>query len=109
MIAAAAKQAAATVRAQQAASGATLPSNYGLTSSLESWLNAGGVNASGAYQELGDRYGQLPGTGEIITNVSIGDLTDQSMANAGDPYVRFYCPTTIVRNGQPYLDPPPLP
>lgn len=103
----AAKQASAFKRT--AVSGATLPSNYGLTSSLESWLNAGGVNTMGAYQQLMGRYGQLPGTGEIVTNVSIGDLTDQSMADAGDGYVQYYGPTTIISNGQRYLDLPSLP
>ncbi|HVV18807.1 MAG TPA: S8 family serine peptidase [Pseudonocardiaceae bacterium] len=88
---------------------AGLPDNYGLTSSLQSFLNAGGVNAEGAYSELESRYHQLPGTGEIITNVSIGDLTDQSMADAGDAYVQAYGPTTIVRNGQRYLDLPSMP
>ncbi|EWM16793.1 hypothetical protein KUTG_07097 [Kutzneria sp. 744] len=72
----------------------TGPDNYGVTSSLQSFLNAGGVNALGAYDTLGSRYGQLPGTGEIITNVSSGDLTDQ---------------TTVVKDGQRYLDIPSMP
>jgi hypothetical protein len=86
-----------------------LPANYGLTSSLQSFLNAGGVNAEGAYSELDTEYHQLPGTGEIITNVSIGDLTDQSMADAGDGYVQAYGPTTIIQHGQRYLDLPAMP
>lgn len=86
-----------------------LPSNYGLTSSLQSFLNANGVDAEGAYSELENRYHQLPGAGEIVTNVSIGDLTDQSMADAGDDYVKTYGPTTIVRDGQRYLDLPSMP
>ncbi|MFC1401287.1 MULTISPECIES: S8 family serine peptidase [Streptacidiphilus] len=96
-------------QAASAPSTAQLPTNYGLTSSLESWLNAGGVDAMGAYTDLTSRYGQLPGTGEIITNVSIGDLTDQSMADAGDTYVESNGPTTVVRNGQRYLDIPSMP
>ncbi|HEX3786382.1 MAG TPA: S8 family serine peptidase [Pseudonocardiaceae bacterium] len=87
----------------------TLPDNYGLTSSLSTFLNAGGVDAMGAYSELRNGYGQLPGTGEVITNVSIGDLTDQGMADAGDAYVQSEGPTTIVKNGQRYLDLPSLP
>ena len=51
----------------------------------------------------------VPGTGEVITNVSIGDLTDQAMADAGDPYVQSNGPTTIVQNGQRYLDLPSMP
>ncbi|GIH20883.1 hypothetical protein Raf01_90550 [Rugosimonospora africana] len=91
------------------ASNGALPGNYGLTSSLQSFLNAGGVDAMGAYSQLGTRYGQLPGTGEIITNVSVGDLTDQSMADAGDGYVRTNGPTTVVVGGQRYLDLPSMP
>jgi hypothetical protein len=87
----------------------SLPANYGLNSSLQSYLNAGGVDAVGAYQLLGDRYGQLPGAGEIVTNVSIGDLTDQSMADAGDAYVAANGPTTVLENGRRYLDLPAMP
>ncbi|MEV0804675.1 S8 family serine peptidase [Kribbella sp. NPDC050281] len=86
-----------------------LPANYGLTSSAQSFLNAGGTNAVGAFSTLQERFGQLPGAGQIITNVSIGDLTDQAMADAGDNYVRSHGPTTIVRDGQRYLDLPAMP
>ena len=86
-----------------------LPDNYGLTSSLQSFLNAGGVDAEGAYSTMQSRFGQLPGAGELVTNVSIGDLTDQSMADAGDGYVKTYGPTTVVQNGQRYLDLPSMP
>jgi hypothetical protein len=89
--------------------GAPLPDNYGLTSSLQSFLNASGVDAEGAYSELENTFHQLPGTGETITNVSIGDLTDQSMADAGDGYVQSEGPTTIVHDGQRYLDLPSMP
>ncbi|HZE89038.1 MAG TPA: S8 family serine peptidase, partial [Verrucomicrobiae bacterium] len=87
----------------------TLPTNFAVTSSLSSWLNAGGVNAAGAFDILSRRYGKLPGEGVIITNVSIGDLTDQSMADAGDSYVQFFGPTTVVVKGQRYLDVPTMP
>lgn len=87
----------------------SLPSNYGLTTSLQSFLNAQGVDASGAYATIGKKFGQLPGQGEIITNVSLGDLTDQSMADNGDTYVQGNGATTIVSNGQRYLDFPSLP
>ncbi|MGW4487122.1 S8 family serine peptidase [Amycolatopsis sp. NPDC004368] len=88
---------------------AGLPANYGVTSSAQSYLNAGGTNALAAYSLLRGKSGQLPGTGEIITNVSLGDLTDQSMADAGDNYVRNYGPTTVVQGGQRYLDVPSMP
>jgi hypothetical protein len=99
----------AGTRATHTAPGTSTPANYGLTSSLQSFLNANGVDAEGAYSELESRFHQLPGTGEVITNVSIGDLTDQGMADAGDGYVQAYGPTTVVRNGQRYLDLPSMP
>jgi Subtilase family len=86
-----------------------LPHNYGLASSLQSYLNANGVDAAGAYATIRQRFGRLPGQGEIITNVSLGDLTDQAMANGGDQYVQYFGPTTIVENGHRYLDYPALP
>ncbi|MGW3248468.1 S8 family serine peptidase [Streptomyces sp. NPDC001070] len=90
-------------------SAASVPSNYALSSSAQPFLNAGGVNAVGAFAELHDRYGQQPGAGERITNVSIGDLTDQSMADAGDDYVGLYGPTTMMQDGRRYLDLPSMP
>jgi hypothetical protein len=86
-----------------------VPDNYGLSSSLQSFLNAGGVNAAGAYSLLAQRFHQLPGNGETITNVSIGDLTDAAMAAGGDTYVKQNGPTTIIQNGQRYLDIPSMP
>lgn len=83
-----------------------LPSNYGLESSLDSYLNAQGVDVGGAYATLQEKYGQLPGAGETITNVSVGDLTDASM---NDAEVSDYGPTTVLRSGQRYLDLPAMP
>jgi hypothetical protein len=88
---------------------ADVPSNYALSNSAQAFLNAGGVNAVGAFTTLQTGYGQQPGTGEIITNVSIGDLTDQSMADAGDSYVKGYGPTTVLKDGKRYLDLPSMP
>lgn len=103
--AAATPLAAADVKA--ATPGASvLPTNYGLQSSFDSYLNAQGVDVGGAYATLQEKYGQLPGTGETITNVSIGDLTDASM---DDPEVNTYGPTTILQDGQRYLDLPSMP
>ena len=85
---------------------AALPANYGLESSFESYLNAQGVDVGGAYATLQQKFGQLPGTGETITNVSVGDLTDASM---DDGEVAEYGPTTILTNGQRYLDLPSMP
>ncbi|MFC4031723.1 S8 family serine peptidase [Streptomyces polygonati] len=86
-----------------------VPANYALSDSAQAFLNAGGVDAVGAFSLLQGRYGQQPGAGETVTNVSIGDLTDQSMADAGDPYVRSNGPTTVVSEGQRYLDLPSMP
>ena len=87
----------------------TLPTNFGTVSSLQSYLNANGVDLYGAYAEIARKFSQLPGQGEIISNVSVGDLTDQSMADAGDPYVQANGPTTVVMAGQRYLDIPAMP
>ena len=99
----------ANAQQQNPASTPTLPTNFGLTSSLQSYLNANGVDLMGGYTDIQQWLHQLPGHGEIITNVSLGDLTDQAMANAGDGYVSYFGPTTIVDNGQRYLDYPSLP
>nr|WSX75477.1 S8 family serine peptidase [Streptomyces sp. NBC_00899] len=86
-----------------------LPSNAGLTTSFQSYLNAGGVDAAGAFEDSATYLHALPGAGQIVTNVSLGDLTDQSMADNGDSYVQAYGPTTVVKDGQRYLDYPSLP
>jgi hypothetical protein len=85
---------------------ALLPANYGLESSLDSYLNAQGDDVAGAYATLQGKFGQLPGTGETITNVSVGDLTDASM---NDDEVATYGPTTLLQNGQRYIDLPTMP
>ncbi|MEU6317981.1 hypothetical protein [Streptomyces sp. NPDC047009] len=81
-----------------------VPGNAALGTSMQSFLNAGGVNATGAYSVLKQKFDQLPGTGETITNVSVGDLTDASTPNLGTAG-----PTTVVQNGQRYLDIPTMP
>ncbi|MBP2706979.1 S8 family serine peptidase [Microbispora sp. RL4-1S] len=86
-----------------------VPANAGLTTSFQSYLNSGGVNAVGAFADTATYLNALPGAGQIVTNVSLGDLTDQSMADSGDEYVRAYGPTTIVKDGRRYLDYPSMP
>ncbi|MBM9509250.1 hypothetical protein [Actinacidiphila acididurans] len=92
---------------------AALPSNYGLTSGLQSLLGSTGVDAASAYSQIGQRFGQLPGQGEIITNVSLGTLTDASAAadstNPCYQWAAAYGPTTVVQHGQRYLDWPGMP
>ncbi|MEW1773559.1 S8 family serine peptidase [Streptomyces sp. NPDC086777] len=81
-----------------------IPGNAALATSTQSFLNAGGVDATGAYSLLKRKFGQLPGTGETITNVSIGDLTDESTPDLGSTG-----PTTVLRDGHRYLDVPTMP
>lgn len=94
---------------QRVSNKVALPSNYGLQSSLQSYLNASSIDAVPPYASLDAHGGQLPGQGERITNVSIGDLTDESMAQHGDTYVQYYGPTTVIQGNQRYLDIPSFP
>jgi hypothetical protein len=94
------------ITARKDGAGAGLPGNYGYASSLQSYLNSTGDDVGGAYATLENRYHQLPGAGEIVTNVSIGDLTDASM---NDTEVKEDGPTTVLENGQRYLDLPSMP
>ncbi|MGZ3518478.1 MAG: hypothetical protein ACXVAM_15065 [Vulcanimicrobiaceae bacterium] len=91
----------------------SLPSNYAVTANSQSMLAATGDDAFAAYDTIKQRYGQLPGAGEIITNVSIGDITDSSaLSNFSDPCqypVGRYGPTTHLIAGQHYLDWPSMP
>jgi hypothetical protein len=90
-----------------------VPQNYGLTSSAQALLNRPGVDEVPAYTSIEDRYGQLPGQGETITNVSLGTLDDAgAVADAKDPchgFATAYGPTTEVIGGQRYLDWPSMP
>ena len=94
---------AADVRAVTPGS-SLLPANYG-ESSLDSYLNAQGDDVGGAYATLKEKFGQLPGAGETVTNISVGDLTDASMK---DGEVAYYGPTTLLQNGQRYIDLPTM-
>lgn len=88
-----------------------LPTNYALQTSAQALLNKPGINWVPAYEAIESKYQQLPGNGEIITDVSLGDL-DSTGIPASDPcygYVSAYGPTTVVQNGQRYLDWPSLP
>lgn len=91
---------------------AGIPDNYVLTSSAQSLLNRPATDVVPAYAELA-KQGQLPGQGETITNVSLGDLTDASAAadpsDACNFYASAYGPTTVVQNGQRYIDWPSMP
>lgn len=115
-----------------------VPANYAVTASASSQLNAPAVNAIGAFDEIARKFHQLPGQGEIVTNVSLGDLTDISILGStpspgpsatrggragtfrgggggggrSDPcagIVAYNGPTTVMRAGQRYLDWPSMP
>jgi hypothetical protein len=97
----------------QPPSTAGVPSNFALASSAQSLLNAPGVDAAAAFDEIDRQFHQLPGQGEIITNVSLGDLDDASVVNNfNDPcdfYATVFGPTTVVIGGQRYLNWPSMP
>ncbi|MGW2698136.1 S8 family serine peptidase [Streptomyces sp. NPDC001296] len=86
-----------------------IPTNYALADSAQALLNAGGVNATGAFATLKGKFGQEPGAGEVITNVSIGDLVDQSMLDGSNAKAVNSGATTILKDGQRYLDLPSMP
>lgn len=104
-------QASAAPRASSSPSLPSLPSNYALADSMQALLNKPGVDWVPAYETLEARYGQLPGTGQVITDVSLGDL-DSAGLPASDPcsfWSSVFGATTIVQNGQRYLDLPSMP
>jgi hypothetical protein len=91
----------------------SIPGNIAVSFSAQALLNAPGVDAIAAFDEIGQRFSQLPGAGEIITNVSLGDVDDASAGlNPNDPcnaFVAGGAPTTHVIGSQRYLDWPSFP
>ena len=88
--------------------------NYAVTASAQPMLNAPGVDAVAAFDEIAQKFpGQLPGAGVTITNVSLGDLDDATAAtNPADPcnlYATAYGPTTHLIGAQRYIDLPSMP
>jgi hypothetical protein len=88
-----------------------LPTNYALQTSEQALLNRPGTDWVPAYEALEARYHQLPGTGETITDVSLGDLDSAGLPSNDPcaPYVSAFGPTTVIQNGQRYLDLPSMP
>jgi Subtilase family len=108
----AAQAAPGTAPAVTASTAPGVPDNFTLTSSAQSMLNRPADDVIPAYTAIA-AHGQLPGQGEIITNVSLGDLDDASAAaNPNDPcnfYAANFGPTTIIQDNQRYLDWPSMP
>jgi hypothetical protein len=100
-------------RAARSTARSFVPGNAAVAFNVQGFLNAPGVDAVAAFDEIGQRFGQLPGTGETITNVGLGDVYDASVAsNPNDPcsgYAANIPPTTHLIGGQRYLDLPTMP
>jgi hypothetical protein len=95
---------------------ASVPGNFAVASSLQSLLNSSNLDVMAAYREIEQQFHQLPGTGETITNVSIGDLYSTedgngtaTASNRCPLYVQVVGPTTHTIGGQRYLDWPGMP
>ncbi|MBV9409537.1 MAG: S8 family serine peptidase, partial [Candidatus Eremiobacteraeota bacterium] len=83
-----------------------IPSNYAVAASAQSLLNTPGVNAVAAYDEIERQFHQLPGQGELIANVSLGDVNDSVQNNA----CRYPTGGTAhLIGGQHYIDWPSMP
>ena len=99
-------------RAMQS-SQSTVPMNYALSSSAQSMLNAPGNSVAAAYDEIQRRFHQIPGQGEIVTNVSLGDIDDRHTAElpptANCEGSASLGPTTVLIGGQHYIDWPSMP
>ncbi len=52
--------------------------NFGIRSSAQSFWNTPGLDAAAAFDEIVDRFHVLPGRGQVITDVGLGDLTDDN-------------------------------
>jgi len=102
--------AAAPASSSSSAGYTGIPTNYAVSASAQSFLNAPGVSATPVFSEIWERFHQLPGQGEIITNVSVGDIDDSSDPNdhcAGQ--VSTTGATTYLVNGQHYIAWPTMP
>jgi hypothetical protein len=88
-----------------------LPANFALQTSEQALLNRPGIDWVPAYEALEAKYHQLPGTGETITDVSLGDLDSAGLAPSDpcSPWVSAFGPTTVIESGQRYLDLPSMP
>jgi hypothetical protein len=57
---------------------AALPANAAYRSDAQSYHDAASNDVTGAATMLGKRFGQQPGQGEVVTNISLGNVNDKS-------------------------------
>jgi len=69
-------------------SATALPANAAYANDAQSYLDGASDNVTGAAAMLATRFGQQPGQGETVTNISLGTIDDSS---------------TVVENGQRYI------
>ncbi len=100
-------------RAVKSLAPSSIPTNAAVSFNIQAMLGASGVDAIAAFDEIGRTFNQLPGAGEIVTNVGLGDVYDASAAaNPNDPcqpIVAASGPTMHLIGGQHYLDVPSMP
>ncbi len=65
-----------------------LPRNDAYRSDAQSYQDAASNNVTGAAQMIAKRFRQQPGQGEVVTNISLGNVNDRS---------------TVLQNGQRYI------
>ncbi|HZC52078.1 MAG TPA: S8 family serine peptidase, partial [Mycobacterium sp.] len=75
-------------------SAAGLPPNYSYATDGQSYHDAASNNVTGAFVDLQKKFGQQPAQGETITNISLGDIDNNS---------------TVLENGQRFLEQRGLP
>ena len=66
----------------------SLPRNDAYRSDAQSYQDAASNNVTGAAQMIAKRFHQQPGQGEVVTNISLGNVNNRS---------------TVLQNGQRYI------
>ncbi|HKU67939.1 MAG TPA: S8 family serine peptidase [Candidatus Baltobacteraceae bacterium] len=100
----------AVTRSTQGFAPHTIPTNYAISAGAQSMLDASSLNDVSGFDLIEQNFNQLPGQGERIANISIGDVNDAT--SAGDPcqiYAELFGPTVHTINGQHYIDWPSMP
>jgi len=69
-------------------SAATLPPNAAYRTDAQSYQDAASNDVTGAAAMIKKRFGQQPGQGEVVTNISLGNVDNHS---------------TVLQNGQRYI------